>query len=79
MVLILCQKVLWHHKMCLDSKISSQKISEDTLSYSKSMLSTHEKKLKKYHDSLQMANIRQHIRGVQIEMRKKVKTVSLYE
>ena len=31
MLLILYQKVLWHHKMCLDSKISSQKVSEDTL------------------------------------------------
>ena len=66
MVLILFQKVLWHHKMCSDSKISSQKIPENTLSYSKSMLSTHEKKLKKYHDSLQMAKTRQHIRGVKL-------------
>ena len=46
MVLNLYQKVLWHHKMRLDSKISSQKISENTLSYSKSMLSTHEKNWK---------------------------------
>ena len=46
MVLILFQKVLWHHKMCSDSKISSQKISEDTLSCSKSMLSIHEKNWK---------------------------------
>ena len=50
--------------MCSDSKICSQKISDDTLSCSKSMLSIHEKKLKKYHDSLQMAKSRQHRRGV---------------
>ena len=46
MVLILHQKVLWHHKMCSDSKISSQNISEDTPSCSKSMLSIHEKNWK---------------------------------